>query len=59
LRSGGTLPPELSDSVILLETGWSWAELMATPADVVDNVRMLLNKRALIIRERQREAEAR
>lgn len=58
LRMGSRLPAELADVVILLETGWTWQELMATPPEVVDDLRLFLNKRGLIIREKQRLMEA-
>jgi len=37
--------------------GWSWQELMATPAEVVADVRTYLQKQALIAVERQRIQE--
>jgi len=61
LREGSPLPPELTDIIICEQMGWSWHELMATPADVVDDIKVLLRKRALIAEEQRqlREAEAR
>jgi len=41
-----------------LETGWSWPELMATPAWVVRDVKVYLQKRSLVQRERQKAREA-
>jgi hypothetical protein len=59
LRMGSPLPPELTDIIICKEMGWSWQELMDTPADVVDDVRVWLAKRALIAEEQRQLAEAR
>jgi hypothetical protein len=46
------LPPEITDIIMCQEMGWAWHELMATPPEVVDDVRAYLQKRALIARER-------
>jgi hypothetical protein len=48
----------MNDIVVLLETGWSWQELQATPEWVIRDLKTLLKKRALIARERRRAQEA-
>ena len=57
LRRNSALPLD-PDIVVCLETGWSWPELMATPAWVVRDVKVYLQKRALVQRERQKAREA-
>lgn len=57
-REGTALPPEMNDIVILLETGWSWHQLQSTPEWVVRDLKTLLQKRALVARERRRAQEA-
>jgi hypothetical protein len=54
---GSPLPGELTDTVLMLETGWSWQQLMETPPDEVEKMRILINKRALITKERAEAAE--
>jgi hypothetical protein len=48
----------MNDIVILLETGWSWHQLQSTPEWVVRDLKTLLQKRALVARERRRAQEA-
>lgn len=55
----GTALPVNPDIVVCLEMGWSWQELMETPPNVVEDVKVLLRKRALIAREQERAAKAR
>lgn len=52
---GKALPTQrLGDIDLCLVTGWTWAELRATPPEVVRDLRTLLSKRALLQRERSR-----
>lgn len=46
------MPAELADVVVCRFMGWSWQELMETPARVVDDIRMWMEKQALIDQER-------
>ena len=57
LRRETNLPLE-SDIAVCLATGWSWAELMATPGWVVDDVRTYLSKKSLVDKEQARMLEA-
>jgi hypothetical protein len=47
------------DIVVCLETGWTWAELQATPGWVVADVKTYLHKRALIAKQRRKMAQNR
>ena len=39
--------PDLSDAIFLADhTGWSWDDLQAAPADIVDIMRLLEEKRS-------------
>jgi len=59
VRQNSGLPASLTDVLICEAMGWSWEELMHTPAHVVDDVRVLLQKRAVVSRERANAEEAR
>lgn len=50
IRNGSVLPSDLTDAVICRSMGWSWRELMETPAHVVDDVRVMLSKMGAVAR---------
>lgn len=58
IRSGGPAPVELTNLIICETMRWSWRELMETPAEMVDDLIVLLKKRQLIAQERAQLAEA-
>jgi hypothetical protein len=49
----------LTPVLICLETGWTWRELMETPAEVVDDLLTLLRVRGNVERARRKVEEAR
>ena len=55
-REGSAFPACLTEVLICEAMHWSWQELMETPAHVVDDVRVLLQKRGVVARERARVA---
>jgi hypothetical protein len=42
LVTGGRIPDEFVDAHIMAATGWTWATLMETPADVVEKMALYL-----------------
>jgi hypothetical protein len=58
IRRNSALPLD-PDIVVCLETGWTWAELQATPGWVVADVKTYLHKRALIAKQRRKMAQNR
>lgn len=53
IRRNSAFPAEMTDIVLCRSMGWSWAELMATPPEQVEYARVLLQKEALIAKERE------
>jgi len=47
---GGRYPVEIS---VMQEMGWSYAELLATPADMVDEIVVRMNAQSRAERQRQ------
>jgi len=58
LRRNSALPLD-PDVVVCLELGWSWAELQATPAWVVRDIKTYMRKAAIVAKERERMARSR
>lgn len=52
---GSTLPSEMGEAMLLLNTGWSWQDLQETPLDIVDNVHEYLAAKARVDRANRRK----
>ena len=59
IRNRSPMPSDLTDVLICEAMHWSWQELMETPPHVVDDVRVLLQKRGAIAQEERAAREAR
>lgn len=57
--SDGPIPLEVADTYLCLVTGWTWQDLMSTPEEVVEQMRMLLVARGRADRHRRAVQEAR
>ena len=52
------VPPELADAAVMRYMGWGWQDLMAAPAQLVEDVRTWMAKEAAIGHEQGVLAEA-
>jgi len=52
------VPPELADAAVMRYMGWGWQDLMAAPAQLVEDVRTWMSKEAAIGHEQGVLAEA-
>lgn len=55
---GQRVPPELADAALMRFMGWGWQDLMAAPAQLVEDIRTWMAKDAAVGREQGILADA-